>query len=105
MSPDDSYNRAQLTPELGGQPFQIEKVKPRDLESGAWSASWMLRFSHPPIPPGLVRDTLSRTVVSGILLGIYAGCFKVSDEWNRLLHGYEFTATEDFLTEAWTRKP
>jgi hypothetical protein len=105
MSPDDSYNLAQLTPELGGQPFQIEKVKPRDLESGAWSASWLPRISHPAIPPELVSDTLSKTVVSGILLGISAGCFKVSDEWNRLLPDYEFTTAEDFLTEAWTGKP
>ncbi|KAF7166899.1 hypothetical protein CNMCM5623_000436 [Aspergillus felis] len=89
----------------GGQPFQIETVKARDLESGTWSASWTPRFSHPAIPPELVSDTLSKTVVSGILLGISAGCFKVSDEWNRLLHDYEFTTAEDFLTEAWTGKP
>ncbi|GIJ89503.1 hypothetical protein Asppvi_008445 [Aspergillus pseudoviridinutans] len=89
----------------GGQPFQIETVKPRDLESGAWSASWTPRFSHPAIPPELVSDTLSKTVVSGILLGISGGCFKASDEWNQLLHDYEFTTAEDFLTEAWTGKP
>lgn len=105
MTPSYLYNRGQLTLELGGQPFQIEKVKPQDLESEAWSASWMPRFSHPAIPPELVSDKLSKTVVSGILLGISAGCFKVSDEWNRLLHDYEFTTAEEFLTEAWSGKP
>lgn len=105
MTPYYLYNRGQLKRELGGRPFQIEKVKPRDLESGAWSASWMPRFSHPAIPPELVSDTLSKKVVSGILLGISAGCFKVSDDWNRLLHDYEFTSAEDFLTEAWSGKP
>jgi hypothetical protein len=89
---------------LGGQPFDLEKVKLQDLETGAWTASWMPRFDHPAIPPELVNDDLSKMFVSGILSGISAGCFKVSDEWNQILRDYEFTQAEDFLAETWAGK-
>ncbi|KAJ5113592.1 hypothetical protein N7456_002126 [Penicillium angulare] len=87
----------------GGEPFQVETVKLHDLQSKKWSASWTPKFSHPAIPPEFVSETLSKRVVSDMLLGMSAGCFKVSDEWNRLLE-YESTPIEDFLLEAWSGK-
>lgn len=89
---------------LGGPPFDLEKVKAQDLETGAWTASWMPRFDHPAIPPELFNDDLSKVVVSGILSGISAGCFNVSGEWNQILRDYEFTQAENFLAEAWAGK-
>ncbi|KAJ5819973.1 hypothetical protein N7474_005564 [Penicillium riverlandense] len=89
----------------GGTPFKIEKVDAQHFETGAWTASWTPRFDHPAIPSELVTDALSKMVVSGILSGISAGCFKVSEEWNQLLHDYEFTQAEGFLSEAWAGKP
>ncbi|KAJ5281337.1 hypothetical protein N7478_006709 [Penicillium angulare] len=87
----------------GGEPFQVETVKLQDLQRKEWSASWIPKVSHPAIPPEFVSETLSQSVVSGMLLGMSAGCFKVSDEWNQLL-GYKFTSVEEFLVEAWAGK-
>jgi hypothetical protein len=107
MTIDAPYGRDEtnILYKLGGPPFDLEKVDAQDFETGAWTASWTPRVDHPAIPPELVNDALSKMVVSGILSGISAGCFKVSGEWNQLLHDYKFTQAEDFLSKAWAGKP
>lgn len=90
---------------IGGADFKIEKVKVQDLQTGAWSASWIPKIDHPAIPPEMVNESLSKRVISGLLLGISAGCFKVTDEWNQILNDYEFSQAASFLTEAWAEKP
>ncbi|OOF98858.1 hypothetical protein ASPCADRAFT_162634 [Aspergillus carbonarius ITEM 5010] len=88
----------------GGTPFDIERVKAQDLAAGTWETSWVPRLDHPSIPPEQV-DGLAKFFASGILLAISARSFEVSDEWNRLLPDYKFTAMEEFLSDAWREKP
>ncbi|CEN61260.1 hypothetical protein ASPCAL07922 [Aspergillus calidoustus] len=85
-------------------PFKIERVKASDFEAGTWETSWIPRVDHPSIPPEQV-DVFSKLGVAGITLAISAGAFAVSDEWNRLLPDYEFTALEPFLRGFWEGKP
>lgn len=44
-------------------------------------------------------------MVGSILLGVAAGEFVCSDEWNKLLPDFEFTQAEEYLTKAWMNKP
>ncbi|KAJ5689983.1 NAD(P)-binding protein [Penicillium macrosclerotiorum] len=88
----------------GGTPFKIERLKKNDLLSGEWKTSWLPKVEHPSIPSGQL-DMMSRVIVSGLVLGISAKDFVVSDEWNQLLPDYKFTQAEDFLAEAWQGKP
>ncbi|KAJ0412961.1 NAD(P)-binding protein [Aspergillus carlsbadensis] len=85
-------------------PFKIERVKASDFEAGTWETSWIPRVDHPSIPPEQV-DVFSKLGVAGISLGISAGAFAVSDEWNRLLPDFEFTQLEPFLRGVWEGKP
>jgi hypothetical protein len=85
-------------------PFKIERVKASDFETGTWETSWIPRVDHPSIPPEQV-DVFSKLGVAGITLAISASAFAVSDEWNRLLPDYEFTALEPFLRGVWEGKP
>jgi hypothetical protein len=87
-----------------GAPFEIEKLKAADLESGAWTSSWVPKLDHPSVPVEQV-DMFSRIIVAGILLAVSAKCYSCSDEWNRLLPDYEFTQPEEFLSEVWHGKP
>ncbi|KAH8703547.1 hypothetical protein BGW36DRAFT_288746 [Talaromyces proteolyticus] len=87
-----------------GGPFTIEKMKAEDLQAGVVKSTWLPKVDHPAIPPEQV-DALSASFVSGVLLGMSAGAFRVSDEWNRLLPEYEMTGAEDFLADAWRCKP
>lgn len=48
---------------------------------------------------------MGRVVLAGVLLAVNANELHVSDSWNRLLPDYEFTAVDEFLTEAWSGKP
>ncbi|TKA48805.1 hypothetical protein B0A49_12255, partial [Cryomyces minteri] len=81
-------------------PFEIEKLKADELESGAWKTSWIPKLDHPSIPPEHV-DMFSRIIVAGLLLAISAKAYSCSDEWNRLLPDYKFTQPEEFLSKAW----
>ena len=93
-----------LTLNEPGGPFEIEKLKADELESGSWKTSWIPKLDHPSIPPEQV-DVFSRIVVASLLLGISARAYSCSDEWNRLLPDYNFTQPEDFLSKAWHGKP
>ncbi|KAL2825340.1 NAD(P)-binding protein [Aspergillus cavernicola] len=93
-----------LGEKVRGGPFTVEKVTKEEFEKGDWETSWVPRIDHPSIPVDQV-DIFSRVGVAGILLGISAGAFKVSDAWNRLLPDYEFVQAQGFLEEAWEGKP
>jgi hypothetical protein len=79
-------------------------LKADDLESGAWTSSWVPKLDHPSIPAEQVT-MFSRIIVAGILLALSAKCYSCSDEWNRLLPDYEFAQPEEFLSEVWRGKP
>lgn len=87
-----------------GGPFNVERFKPDELESGTWNASWVPKLDHPSIPPEQV-DFFSKVIVAGLLLAISAEAFRTSDEWNRLLPDYKFTQPEEFATKGWHGKP
>ncbi|WYZ44889.1 hypothetical protein EsH8_VIII_000205 [Colletotrichum jinshuiense] len=89
-----------LGEKIRGGSFAVEKLKAEDLEAGEVKAPWMPIANHPAIPPEM-RNAFSASLVSGILLGISAGNFKITDEWNQLLPDYKFTKPEEFLTKAW----
>jgi hypothetical protein len=97
-------NGDQVLIQIISGPFKIERVKASDFEAGTWETSWIPRVDHPSIPPEQV-DFFSKLGVAGISLAISAGAFAVSDEWNRLLPDYEFTALEPFLRGVWEGKP
>ncbi|MCJ1408810.1 hypothetical protein MMC19_002886 [Ptychographa xylographoides] len=92
-----------LGEKIRGAPFEIEKLKADELESGTWKTSWIPKLDHPSISPEQV-DMFSRIIVAGLWLAISAEAYNCSDEWNRLLPDYEFTQPEEFLSEAWRGK-
>ena len=67
-------------------------------------STWLPKVDHPAIPVEQ-RNALAAGFLSGVLLGMSAGAFSVSDEWNRLLPDYEITRAENFLADAWREKP
>ncbi|CAK40705.1 NAD(P)-binding protein [Aspergillus niger CBS 101883] len=87
----------------GGLPFTIERVKAQDLEAGTWETSWTPTVDHASIPPEQAA-VASKYMTSRIILAADAGSYLVSDEWNRLLPDFKFTAIEEFLAEAWKGK-
>lgn len=88
---------------LGGLSFTIERVKAQDLEAGTWETSWTPTVDHASIPPEQAA-VASKYMTSRIILAADAGSYLVSDEWNRLLPDFKFTAIEEFLAEAWKGK-
>lgn len=84
-------------------PFAIEKVKAEDLKAGLVKSTWLPKPDHPAIPAEQVNE-LAAGFVAGVLLGMSAGAFSVSDEWNRLLPDYTMTRAEEFLADAWRDK-
>lgn len=78
----------------------MTKLKSDDLKAGVVKAPWFPKIEHPSIPPETL-DAVAPSLLSGMLQGIVAGNLECSDEWNRLLPGYEFTQPEDFLATAW----
>jgi hypothetical protein len=44
-------------------------------------------------------------MISGLLAWIHVGAMNVTDEWNCHLPDYEFTKTEEFLSEVWRDRP
>ncbi|CAD0022035.1 unnamed protein product, partial [Aureobasidium pullulans] len=80
-----------------------EKIR-EELKDGSWKSSWSPKIEHPSIPADQV-DQLSKFMVGSILLGVAAGEFVCSDEWNKLLPDFEFTQAEEYLTKAWKDKP
>ncbi|KAI5460194.1 hypothetical protein BGZ63DRAFT_266333 [Mariannaea sp. PMI_226] len=93
-----------LGEKIRGGPFAVEKLKASELMNGTWHAPWLPKADHPSIPVEQV-DTLSRTIVAGLLLAMSAKAFHCSDEWNKMLPDYNFTQPEAFLAAAWHGKP
>lgn len=87
----------------GGAPFKVETFSKKDMESGSWESSWMPRIDHPSIPPEQI-EAMSKIGTAGISLGLGDGLFSVSDEWNRILPGFQFTKAGEFLENAWRGK-
>ncbi|KAH6869767.1 hypothetical protein B0T10DRAFT_593266 [Thelonectria olida] len=82
-------------------PFEVEELKNEDLEARAVKPSWIPKFSHPNVPLE-EQDTFAVPLLSGFLLSISAGAWKVTDDaWNERLPDYKFTQAEEFLTGAW----
>ncbi|KAL4882950.1 hypothetical protein BJY04DRAFT_185473 [Aspergillus karnatakaensis] len=88
----------------GGKPFNVEKVKAEDFESGNWKTSWIPWVDHPSIPKDQI-EVFSRFGTAGMAMGFAKGSFDASDEWNQLLPDYKFTQAQDFLEEVWKGKP
>jgi hypothetical protein len=86
-----------------GRPFTIDKVKLEDLENGVLTASWRLEASHSSVSRDKVEEML-KTVLIGTLVSSAKGAWDVSDEFNGLLPGFNFTQIEDFLAEVWEGK-
>ncbi|KAH8170274.1 nmrA-like family protein [Sarocladium implicatum] len=84
-------------------PFKVEKVSIENLKQKNVQTSWLPMLDHPTIPIE-TRAKMAAGMVSGMLLGIHDGAFKVTDEWNKLLD-LNFERSEDFLTEFWKGKP
>ncbi|EXF83879.1 NmrA-like family protein [Colletotrichum fioriniae PJ7] len=89
-----------LGEKIRGATFDVTKLKSDDLKAGVVKAPWFPKVEHPSIPPETL-DAVAPSLLSGMLQGIVAGNLECSDEWNRLLPGYEFTQPEDFLATAW----
>ncbi|KAK6527296.1 hypothetical protein TWF281_010483 [Arthrobotrys megalospora] len=87
-----------------GGPFAVEKLQADDLKAGVLKSTWIPRLAHPSIPVDQV-DALSQGFISGVLLAIESGAYKVNDAWNQLLPDYEITKAEEFLTDIWRGKP
>jgi hypothetical protein len=66
-------------------------------------SSWLPKIDHPSLTPEEI-ETQAATMTAGIVLGLSAGSFSVSDEWNKLIPDFEFTKAEDFLAEFWRGK-
>ena len=96
--------RYELTSNELGAPFEVEKLKADELQSGSWETSWVPKLDHPSIPPEQV-EMFSKVIVAGFWLATSAKAYGCSDEWNRLLPDYKFTQPEKFLSEAWSGKP
>ncbi|KDN62596.1 putative NmrA-like family protein [Colletotrichum sublineola] len=89
-----------LGEKLRGKPFEVTKLNPEDLKAGIVKVPWMPRVDHPSIPKETV-EVVAAGLLAGILLGISAGNFEISDEWNQIFPDFEFTQPEEFLATAW----
>jgi hypothetical protein len=87
-----------------GGPFTVERLRIDDLKAGLMKIPWLPIVDHPAIPAEQA-NALAEMFLAGFTLAISAGELNVSDEWNRLLPNVEFTQPQQFLTEAWKRKP
>lgn len=87
----------------GGR-FEVTSLACSDLEAAKVKAPWFPNVEHPAIPKDQAKDFLPQ-LVAGVLLAIHAGEWRVEDQWNRLLPGYEFTSAENFLKEHWEGRP
>ncbi|KAK4151995.1 hypothetical protein C8A00DRAFT_16647 [Chaetomidium leptoderma] len=87
-----------------GGSFHVERLKADDLQAGVVKSSWVPKAEHPSFTPEQ-REAFTMQLTAGIVLGMSAEAFSVSDEWNQLLPDYTFTKAEDFLVDAWRGKP
>ncbi|KAK6349371.1 hypothetical protein TWF730_010118 [Orbilia blumenaviensis] len=85
---------------LRGGPFAIERLKPEDLKSGVVKSTWIPKINHPSLPVDQI-ESISQLFISGILLALSDGAYRVNDAWNRLLPDYTITRAEEFLGTVW----
>jgi hypothetical protein len=71
-----------------------------DLEAGDLKTDNYPRLKLPSVPQEQI-EAFSKMVTIGILIANHRGVWTVSDEWNQLLSGYEFTKVGDLLKKAW----
>jgi hypothetical protein len=83
-----------------GKPFTIEWLKMEDLEAGELKTDNYPRLELPSIPQEQI-EAFSKMATIGVLIAFHRGVWTVSDEWNQLLPGYEFTKVEDLLKKVW----
>ncbi|KAK0710643.1 hypothetical protein B0H67DRAFT_667402, partial [Lasiosphaeris hirsuta] len=57
-----------------------------------------------PAVPKNQAELFSRKFVISALQGSLTNAWEVSDEWNQLIPGFEFTSVEKLLTEVWAGK-
>ncbi|KAF3150293.1 hypothetical protein TWF569_004685 [Orbilia oligospora] len=84
-------------------PFAVEKLKVDDIKAGNVKSTWIPKINHPSLPADQV-EPLSQAFISGILLAINSGAYRVNDAWNRLLPEYKITQAEEFLAGVWVGK-
>jgi len=89
-----------LGEDITGKPFTIEWLKMEDLEAGELKTENYPRLELPSIPQEQI-EAFSKMATIGVLIAFHRGVWTVTDEWNRLLPGYEFTKVEDLLKKAW----
>ncbi|KAF5023091.1 hypothetical protein F66182_4848 [Fusarium sp. NRRL 66182] len=89
-----------LGEKIRGGPFTVAKLSSSDLRADIVKAPWLPIPDHPSIPVE-IRSKYAADMTKGLLLAFKDGAFQISDEWNRLLPDYKFTAPEEFLSKAW----
>lgn len=82
----------------------MDEVQPSLLEAGIWSCSWFPQIEHVGLSPESA-EAISKTLSTGILLGIRAGAFHSNNSWGALLPDYAFEGADYFLTKIWHDKP
>lgn len=60
-------------------------------------------MEYPAIPNDR-RVEFSRMATAEAMKGITRGAWEVSDEWNKLLPGFQFSEPEQFLRRYWEGK-
>lgn len=78
----------------------MDLVDRADLERGELTASWRLEAKHPSMSE-VEGAAMLKGVLIGMLLTSIDGAWDVSDDWNNLLPGLEFTQLEGFLRSVW----
>ncbi|GME23603.1 hypothetical protein BKCO1_1000043 [Neofusicoccum parvum] len=82
----------------------VESVSMEDLRVGKLKTTWFPLLNHPGVPEEY-KEIVSRNVMISFVRSAAERSWSVSDEWNRLLPHYRFTAAEDYLREVWEGKP
>ncbi|KAM0328167.1 hypothetical protein ACHAQA_005574 [Verticillium albo-atrum] len=85
-------------------PFNVERLQVEDLKAGVNTSDWRIKTEHPAIDPAQA-EAFGTMFVTSLLQALPAGSLRVTDEWNQLLPGHEFTQPEEFLTEFWKGRP
>jgi len=88
----------------GPGPWEVITLERADVERGEIKSGWIPQLVHPSIPKELVEVFSKAYLKESLTVGMQGG-YTVSDEWNVIFPGYEFTGIEAFLRGAWEGKP